>query len=439
LLDSLLQESKMSMLSEPRRRQKWSLNPRGNLWSKDENKLGQKLMEKMGYEKGKGLGAKQDGMLDPILVRQKEDNKGVGFEGHDDTWLAHQEDFQAVLAALNEAHAECGENANKTVSCVKEKDDESSLEKASKKSKKRVHYHKFTRGKDLSNYSADDLGCILGTNSTKSKDSRKTKSEPVSPAPEEESEEDNKVEEKKDERFTVQQGSYQEYFAKKMAALKAQGKPSYNPDSLENVKEVEVVEKNFEGELSNSEKDGKKKGDVEKKKKSKKRKAENVETQEVILLNVEEEKKLKKKNKEKKRLEAQLPQEVVDSNQEIAVENCDKKSKKKKIKHEKECSSISNTDYSVQESELSTKEKKKKKAKKEKQEEECPVEEIQNDSGCEQTEPKLKKKKREKKKKDKISPEEVNDDDLAVLASKRKSENQEDLDMDKPPKKKKKK
>ncbi len=26
--------SRMSMLSEPRRRQKWSLNPRGNLWSK---------------------------------------------------------------------------------------------------------------------------------------------------------------------------------------------------------------------------------------------------------------------------------------------------------------------------------------------------------------------------------------------------------------------
>ena len=39
-------------LAEPRRRQKWTLNPRGNLWANDESKFGQKLMEKMGWEKG---------------------------------------------------------------------------------------------------------------------------------------------------------------------------------------------------------------------------------------------------------------------------------------------------------------------------------------------------------------------------------------------------
>ena len=42
----------MSMLAEPRRRQKWALNPRGNLWSKDEDKLGNKMMEKMGWKSG---------------------------------------------------------------------------------------------------------------------------------------------------------------------------------------------------------------------------------------------------------------------------------------------------------------------------------------------------------------------------------------------------
>ena len=41
------------MLAEPRRRQKWTLNPRGNIWANDESKFGQKLMEKMGWEKGK--------------------------------------------------------------------------------------------------------------------------------------------------------------------------------------------------------------------------------------------------------------------------------------------------------------------------------------------------------------------------------------------------
>merc|ERR550519_569427 len=187
------------MLSEPRRRQKWSLNPRGTLWSQDENKFGAKLMEKMGWEKGSGLGKKQDGIVDPILVRQKEDNKGVGFEGHDDTWLAHQDDFQAVLAALNEAHNESSDKVEKTKEKVSEEEEvvpeeKVSLEKLSKKSKKRVHYHKFTRGKDLSNYSADDLGCILGSNSAK----RKTnKSEPSTPDPEEEEVKEKKKKSKK--------------------------------------------------------------------------------------------------------------------------------------------------------------------------------------------------------------------------------------------------
>ena len=31
----------------------------GNLWANDDNKFGHKLMEKMGWEKGKGLGANQ--------------------------------------------------------------------------------------------------------------------------------------------------------------------------------------------------------------------------------------------------------------------------------------------------------------------------------------------------------------------------------------------
>ena len=61
-------------------------------------------------------------------------------------------------------------------------DKKANLEEISKKSKRRVHYQKFVRGKDLKNYSADDLSCILGTKS------EKVKSEPTS-SPEEGSEE----------------------------------------------------------------------------------------------------------------------------------------------------------------------------------------------------------------------------------------------------------
>ena len=42
----------------------------------DENKLGQKLLEKYGWKKGKGLGAKEDGKQEHISVSKKNDTKG---------------------------------------------------------------------------------------------------------------------------------------------------------------------------------------------------------------------------------------------------------------------------------------------------------------------------------------------------------------------------
>ena len=69
------------MLSEPRRRQKWSLNPRGTLWSNDESKFGKKLMEKMGWKSGDGLGSQGQGIVDPITVAANQDKKGIGHQG----------------------------------------------------------------------------------------------------------------------------------------------------------------------------------------------------------------------------------------------------------------------------------------------------------------------------------------------------------------------
>ena len=69
---------------------------------------------------------------------------------------------------------------------MSEVEKKANLEEISKKSKRRVHYQKFVRGKDLKNYSADDLGCILGTKSEKVK--MQSQSDPTS-SPEEGSEE----------------------------------------------------------------------------------------------------------------------------------------------------------------------------------------------------------------------------------------------------------
>ncbi|KAH1011428.1 hypothetical protein HUJ04_000801 [Dendroctonus ponderosae] len=186
----------MSMLAERRRKQKWSLNPRGKFWAEDSNKFGQKLMEKMGWSSGKGLGAKENGMTEHIKVSYKNDSQGVGYKETDEQWTETQEDFKAVLEAL------AGEN--QTTDELKL----SSLEQKSEGSKVRVHYKKFTRGKDLSRRTEKDLACIFGKKNLKGT----KKSEDVAPK-------SGGVEDKEDNKQFSNAGLMSDYFKKKLPSF----------------------------------------------------------------------------------------------------------------------------------------------------------------------------------------------------------------------------
>ncbi|MEJ1280409.1 PIN2/TERF1 interacting telomerase inhibitor 1 [Cricetulus griseus] len=148
----------MSMLAEPRRKQKWTVDPRNTAWSNDDSKFGQRMLEKMGWSKGKGLGAQEQGATEHIKVKVKNNNLGLGAtNNNEDNWIAHQDDFNQLLAALNTCHSQ------ETADSSDNKEKKSfSLEEKSKNSKNRVHYMKFTKGKDLSSRSETDLDCIFG-------------------------------------------------------------------------------------------------------------------------------------------------------------------------------------------------------------------------------------------------------------------------------------
>ncbi|XP_039179480.1 PIN2/TERF1-interacting telomerase inhibitor 1 isoform X2 [Crotalus tigris] len=148
----------MAMLAEPRRKLKWSVDPRNSAWSKDESKFGQKMLEKMGWSKGKGLGAQEQGNTEHITVQVKNNTLGLGASvSQEDNWIAHQDDFNQLLAELNNCYAQ-----DDPESTCKDKKKTFNLEEKSKTSKKRVHYVKFAKGKDLSSRSEDDLSCIFG-------------------------------------------------------------------------------------------------------------------------------------------------------------------------------------------------------------------------------------------------------------------------------------
>merc|ERR1712106_484956 len=353
---------------------------------------------------------------------------GVGFKGHDDTWLAHQDDFQNVLAALNVEHGEAGKNMD-------EDEKKATLSEISKKSKRRVHYQKFVKGKDTSNYSADDLGCILGTKSEK----MKSKSEPSSlkVEAEEDSFEENK-------NFTQSGTDSSNYFAKKMADLKAKGKfadvpawteAKWNPRNL-GLGAEKVEQKKVEVKTECSEKIDvvtDEQAEVKKTKKSKKKKdiEEDLEEASDEAPVKVKKKKAKKDRQERLDFESAPVVDVVEDDDEIIVEK-KKKSKKSKIKKDEEQEII---EEALTELEEVSKKKKTKKSKKEKVME-AEVKYVEDDSGCENEETKSKKTKKGKKEKIKEKKPTYSDEEKENVKKNKRKSDQEDIDIEEPKKKK---
>ncbi|XP_040454118.1 PIN2/TERF1-interacting telomerase inhibitor 1 [Falco naumanni] len=225
----------MAMLAEPRRRQKWSVDPRNSAWSKDESKFGQKMLEKMGWSKGKGLGAQEQGNTEHIKVQVKNNTLGLGATiNYEDNWIAHQDDFNQLLAELNDCHRQ-----GETESSVSNQKKTFSLEEKSKSSKKRVHYMKFAKGKDLSSRSEDDLSCIFG----KRQKSMKTQEDITDPEFQEEKQRSRWLSEPADGYNTVKSVlTIQEYFAKRMAKLKG----SQNETEIKGDNSCSVADKALE-------------------------------------------------------------------------------------------------------------------------------------------------------------------------------------------------
>ncbi|XP_001867382.2 PIN2/TERF1-interacting telomerase inhibitor 1 isoform X1 [Culex quinquefasciatus] len=137
------------------------MKARANPVYNDSTNFGVRMLEKLGWSEGKGLGKREDGMSAPILPKLKQDSEGFGYAGEkDDHWTQHDQDFNQLLKSLNGGEDDAAQGEDE-VDLAKMK----SLEEKSKNSRARVHYKKFTRGKDLSRASEKDLANIFGKKS----------------------------------------------------------------------------------------------------------------------------------------------------------------------------------------------------------------------------------------------------------------------------------
>lgn len=165
-------------------------------YASDKGKFGFKLLQKMGWSEGKGLGANEDGSVESIKMHKKDDNMGLGASKKNiDNWLENSTNFDALLERLadgenvekkrkekkkskKESDSKKRESSKnepekkkaKTEKKEKENRREKDLKEKTKRNKKaiskvedRLYFkRKLLKGKNVSNYAENDLKAIFG-------------------------------------------------------------------------------------------------------------------------------------------------------------------------------------------------------------------------------------------------------------------------------------
>ncbi|KAJ1812535.1 hypothetical protein LPJ56_005474, partial [Coemansia sp. RSA 2599] len=119
-------------LAEQKTRLVFGADPRNRNWSdgKLQSRFGFKMLEKMGWSEGKGLGANEDGVKEHVKIKLKTNNFGVGAEKKNiRNWLANADGFSELLNRLNSESTTPAETSG-------EKQEEGEEEKTKKKEKK---------------------------------------------------------------------------------------------------------------------------------------------------------------------------------------------------------------------------------------------------------------------------------------------------------------
>uniref|UniRef100_A0A914M9I5 G-patch domain-containing protein n=1 Tax=Meloidogyne incognita TaxID=6306 RepID=A0A914M9I5_MELIC len=126
----------MSMLAEPRRKQRISVDPQNLNWVNNEKNFGKKLMKQMGW-KGGGLGPEGVGIKDCVKTRANNDQRGLG--STKDYCVPHLDEYARILEDLNKAKENKKENTSEQIKKRKKEEKfQNNFEEKTKTRSKRI-------------------------------------------------------------------------------------------------------------------------------------------------------------------------------------------------------------------------------------------------------------------------------------------------------------
>ncbi|KAH6585004.1 hypothetical protein BASA60_000718 [Batrachochytrium salamandrivorans] len=179
-------------LAEPRTKQRINIDPQNKQWKDDKTKFGHKMLEKMGWSDGKGLGRNEDGRTDNIQVK-------------------------LMMTVLLIAPLPIDENAAADNVDRDASPKESAPVSAPPQFGRLYHRKKFLRNKQVSNYDSANLSEILGKKHQKEQSTATMISPPTNP------DTSNSHIVAPVDTVVVSSLTVQEYFAQRMALLKQAG------------------------------------------------------------------------------------------------------------------------------------------------------------------------------------------------------------------------
>uniref|UniRef100_A0A0R3S150 G-patch domain-containing protein n=1 Tax=Elaeophora elaphi TaxID=1147741 RepID=A0A0R3S150_9BILA len=173
-------------------------------WQNDDSRFGKKMLEKMGWKQGSGLGKYEQGDTENLQLKANVSTRGLGCdEKSDDVLAAHHDSFAAILADLNEK---------------KEKSKVKQTKKRRKKVEPKVILNEHRKDRylpKLSRMSEKEKCAIFGQKSQQIYVDRNTA---------ENIQEDDVKSEPSSGNTTVSKTSINDYFANKMRKLKERRK-----------------------------------------------------------------------------------------------------------------------------------------------------------------------------------------------------------------------
>ncbi|KAG2520207.1 hypothetical protein JM18_000957 [Phytophthora kernoviae] len=167
-----------------------SANGKNMAWAADTSKFGFKMLVKMGWSAGKGVGKDLQGQATHVKIARRSENLGVGCslkQAEVQGWSKTAGGFADVLKTLNASYGnnsgEDGEASDASLPTKSKKSKKSKKEKKAKKDKKKskkskksgaekttvsrkLHYRKRQTNKDAKNYGAAEMAAILGVASS---------------------------------------------------------------------------------------------------------------------------------------------------------------------------------------------------------------------------------------------------------------------------------